>query len=134
MTRVGNRLDVMCLILILSSTKANGHWRRKTANVAITFLIALMIHGGGFVIGSKALIPPFQIGKLVDEGFVVVCPDYRLCPTINVHDGPLADVRDAYSWIQEELPRLVPDVLIDRQRIVAIGYSAGGTLALLLVS
>lgn len=103
----------------------------------LTAIVAIALHGGGFVIGSKDLIPQPQVTKLVqDFGFIVVAPNYRLCPTISIYDGPLADVKDAYNWSQTELPGILSDeenLNVDPRRIVAFGYSAGATLALLLV-
>jgi acetyl esterase/lipase len=75
--------------------------------------------------------------KLTELGFVVVAPNYRLAPTINAFDGPVTDVRDAYTWATSELPVLLEKdagVHVDPERVVVFGHSCGGTLALLTVS
>ncbi|KAH7131738.1 Alpha/Beta hydrolase protein [Dactylonectria estremocensis] len=96
---------------------------------------AIMFHGGGFVIGAKERIPPQHIKMLIELGFIVVVPNYRLAPTISMYEGPFQDSKDAYTWCQTDLPKLLPTGLsVDSQRMVAIGYSAGATLALLLAS
>ncbi|VUC22767.1 unnamed protein product [Clonostachys rosea] len=113
-----------------------------TANVFFIFddkkaskPLAILYHGGAFTVGSKEMIPQTQIQKLVvDWGWIVVAPDYRLCPTISLYEGPITDALDAYNWSILSLP----DILrkegvgnVDTQRVMSGGYSAGGTLALL---
>lgn len=77
-----------------------------------------------------------EIETLVLEfGFVAVVPNYRLCPTVSLYDGPVQDARDCYTWAETKLPGLLrecgPSVVSNK--IVTIGFSAGGTLALLTV-
>ncbi|KAK7708408.1 hypothetical protein SLS57_008989 [Botryosphaeria dothidea] len=95
--------------------------------------IAILFHGGGFAIGSKDTIPESQISALAELGFVTVAANYRLCPHVSLWDGPLADARNVYFWSRKKLPRLLqddPGVTLNADKIVAIGYSAGSTLAL----
>jgi acetyl esterase/lipase len=96
---------------------------------------ALMFHAGGFVLGSTAMIPKTQIAYLVEHGFVVVTPEYRLCPQVSLYDGPVQDAKDVLKWCQEELPALLKerDVHVDGKKIVAMGHSAGGLLAVTAV-
>ncbi|KAI1390570.1 uncharacterized protein F4822DRAFT_436419 [Hypoxylon trugodes] len=97
--------------------------------------VALMIHGGGHVMLSRKDIRPKQTQILLDAGFVPVSVDYRLCPETNLLEGPITDVKDALSWARNTLPSLSrkrPDVHIDGSRVVAVGWSTGGTLALSL--
>jgi acetyl esterase/lipase len=81
------------------------------------------------------MIPEAQKRKLVELGFIVVVPNYRLAPSISLYEGPLQDAKDAYAWCHTELSALLPDgVSVDPTRMVSIGYSAGATLALMMVS
>lgn len=93
-----------------------------------------MFHAGGFVLGTADLIPKNQIAILVESGFVVIAPEYRLCPQVSLYDGPIQDAKDILRWCQTKLPTLLKDVTsveADATRIVAMGHSAGGLLALI---
>ncbi|KAH0533883.1 hypothetical protein FGG08_007497 [Glutinoglossum americanum] len=111
---------------------ADVHWSATPTSSAPPRPIALVLHGGGFVIGSKEMVPAAQIQRLAALGFVVVVPNYRLCPQVSVYDGPVADAQDALAWCRAEVPGLVggEGVVVDGGRVVAMGHSAGGSLAL----
>lgn len=97
---------------------------------------ALYFHGGNFTVGSKELLSQNYVEQLLGLGFVVVSANYRLCPTISVFDGPVTDALDAYGWAQDVLPGLLhkdAGVRVDSSKIVVLGHSAGGLLALLTV-
>ena len=81
---------------------------------------------------SKKAVRPHQIQFLLDKGILPVSFDYRLCPETNLIDGPITDVRDALLWAQQELPAITSsqDYVIDSDRIVVIGWSTGGYLAM----
>jgi acetyl esterase/lipase len=83
---------------------------------------------------SRKAVRITQIRYLLSNGFLPVSIDYRLCPELNIFDGPITDVRDAYSWVQNDLNSILRsyDITIDSNRIAAIGWSTGGHLALSL--
>ena len=91
-----------------------------------------MIHGGGHMTLSRKAIRPLQTAFLLAHNVLPVSIDYRLCPEINLVDGPIADVNDAYSWAQTRLQAIVRSkgVLVDTEKIVVIGWSTGGHLAM----
>lgn len=93
-----------------------------------------MIHGGGHMTLSRKAVRPEQTKFLLSHGILPVSVDYRLCPEVNVIEGPISDVRDAYSWIQRELPEIISKfgISIDTARIVSIGWSTGAHLAMSL--
>ncbi|KAH6639121.1 hypothetical protein C7974DRAFT_449039 [Boeremia exigua] len=94
--------------------------------------IALMIHGGGHMTLSRKAVRPYQTSFLLDNGILPVSIDYRLCPEVNLIDGPIADTLDAYKWITNVLPELSRErgIVVDAERVVVIGWSSGGQLAM----
>ncbi len=81
---------------------------------------------------SKKAIRPFQTFFLLAHNILPVSIDYRLCPEVNLLEGPIADVSDAYAWLQRGLPAALEGsgVSVDVDRIVVIGWSTGGHLAM----
>ncbi|KAF3481903.1 uncharacterized protein GIQ15_04662 [Arthroderma uncinatum] len=97
--------------------------------------VALMIHGGGHVISTRRDIRDDQTQILLNAGFLPVSVDYRLCPEATIHEGAMQDVRDAFCWARKTLPTLSlsrPDIRPDGDRVVAVGWSSGGHLAISL--
>lgn len=97
--------------------------------------IALMIHGGGHVMLSRKDVRPRQVKMLLDYGFLPISIDYRLCPEISIQEGAMVDVADALAWVRSSGsswsvldPRF--GVIPDPRRVVVVGWSTGGTLAL----
>ena len=93
---------------------------------------ALMIHGGGFMTLSKTAIRPHQTQFLLDNGYLPVSIDYRLCPEIDLIAGPMTDVRDALAWVRDKLPAIARarGINVDPTKVVAVGWSTGGHLAM----
>ena len=81
---------------------------------------------------SKKAIRPAQASFLLANSILPISLDYRLCPEINLIDGPITDVRDAYAWAQAELQAVIRSkgITIDTNRTVVIGWSTGGHLAM----
>lgn len=76
-----------------------------------------------------------QTQFLLDNGLLPVSIDYRLCPELNIVDGPMKDVCDALRWAREELPNLplqCPGLQLDGGRVVVVGWSTGGHLPMTL--
>lgn len=94
-----------------------------------------MIHGGGHVMLSRNDVRPKQTEMLLNSGFLPVSIDYRLCPEMTLIDGPMTDVGDALAWIRHVLPKIPlsrPDVRINGEKVVCVGWSTGGHLAMSL--
>ncbi|KAK8108232.1 Methylphloroacetophenone synthase [Apiospora kogelbergensis] len=99
--------------------------------------IALMIHGGSHIIFSRKDIRPAQTRLLLARGFVPVSLDHRLCPEVPLAEGAMADVCSALAWARETLPGLdTPQrprgLQVDGTRVVVVGWSSGGQLAMSL--
>lgn len=97
-----------------------------------------MIHGGGHMTLSKKAVRPAQTSFLLANGILPISLDYRLCPEVNLIDGPMADVRDAYAWAQSPSRTGLQSILhskgsmveVNRAKIMVIGWSTGGHLAM----
>ncbi|EAT86513.1 hypothetical protein SNOG_06682 [Parastagonospora nodorum SN15] len=56
-------------------------------------------------------------------------------PVVTLTEGPMADVADALNWVQKVLPNIRlrrGDIEVDGSRVISVGWSTGGTLALSL--
>jgi acetyl esterase/lipase len=85
----------------------------------------LVIHGGAWRGGARGQLPELN-RYLAARGYVVAAMEYRLAPA---HRAPeqLRDVRDALAFLRGNAAALG----IDPARVVLLGRSAGGQLALL---
>ena len=89
--------------------------------------LAIKIHGGGFVNGSKEHLSAFILQALLESGISVASINYRL-----LSDAPLPaahyDARRALQFIRSKA-----DVWkIDKEKIAAFGGSAGAQLCMWL--
>jgi acetyl esterase/lipase len=94
-----------------------------------------MVHGGGHFLYSRRDMPMKHVRVLLQRGFLPVSVDYRLCPELGLIEGPVTDVCDALQWARETLPFLPlggPAVKVDADRVLALGWSSGGHLAMTL--
>lgn len=101
------------------------------------FSPALLFHGGGHVLFTRKDIHIKHIKTLLERGFLPVSVDYRLCPEVTLAEGPMNDAVDALIWARQALPRLHldrTDIRMDGDRVVAVGWSSGGHLAMTLAS
>ncbi|KAF2151530.1 alpha/beta-hydrolase [Myriangium duriaei CBS 260.36] len=113
------------------SAEALAASRRQQAPVLLIF------HGGGFTVGEASMNNRDQIQDCSDRGWMVLSAEYRLCPGVNVLDGPMTDARDLLNWAQtggleDALRGSGQSVLPDPKRVMAMGTSSGGHLALTL--
>jgi acetyl esterase len=82
------------------------------------------VHGGGFVLGTAAMMDPGNSARAVEQDAVVVSVDYRLAPE-TAFPGAIEDCYTGLCWTAANADRLG----IDPDRIVVLGESAGGGLA-----
>jgi acetyl esterase/lipase len=88
----------------------------------------VLVHGGGFVIGSRRMKPiRFLTAKLVEAGIAVCAIDYRMIFRGGRIDEATTDVRDAFAFWSQRSQTLG----LDPHRISLVGLSAGATLAML---
>jgi acetyl esterase len=84
----------------------------------------LMIHGGGFIIGSVEAEQGGAVKAALSTGAVVVSVEYRLAPE-HPYPAALHDCYSALRFLADEADGLG----IDGQRLAVLGTSAGGGLA-----
>jgi acetyl esterase/lipase len=90
------------------------------------FPAVICIHGGGDTKGDRADLKTV-ISDLAQHGFVAASIDYRLAPQF-VFPSNIEDVKCAVRHVRAK----AGDYRIDPNRIGALGFSAGGRLALML--
>lgn len=83
------------------------------------------VHGGGWTSGTRSEAAHWNTW-LSAQGFVVFDIDYRLAPPERWRDAP-GDVKCAVGWVK----RRASTFGIDPERVVLMGSSSGGHLALL---
>jgi acetyl esterase len=83
----------------------------------------LMIHGGGFIIGSVEAEHGGAVMAAVTTGAVVVSVEYRLAPE-HLYPAAVHDCYSALRFLAEEADELG----VDPGRIAVLGTSAGGGL------
>jgi acetyl esterase/lipase len=87
--------------------------------------VALLFHGGGWVTGSKDEIA-LDVLPYLAMGFAVANVDYRLAREARA-PAAVQDARCALRWVI----RHAPQYGLDSARVVLVGSSAGGHLALM---
>jgi len=97
----------------------SGEW--VSAPGAVSDHVILCLHGGGYTMGSSKATHVNASFLSAASGCRVLCIDYRLAPE---HPFPAAleDTIAAYRWLLDQG--------IAHSRIVLVGFSAGGGLAL----
>ncbi|KAB8203719.1 Alpha/Beta hydrolase protein [Aspergillus parasiticus] len=89
------------------------------SNKNVKYPVLINIHGGAFMLGNSRMVSIPQIEDCLSRGWIVVVPNHRLCPGVNILEGPVEDCRDLLAWIYDE-------------KVMAFGTSSGGFLALSL--
>jgi acetyl esterase/lipase len=91
----------------------------------------VLVHGGGFVLGSRQMKPMrYLAAQLVGAGVSVFTFDYRMIFRGGRLDEATDDVRAACEFWLGKAPQLG----LDAHAASIVGLSAGGTLALLAAS
>jgi acetyl esterase/lipase len=86
---------------------------------------ALVFHAGGWVEGTKETTLESFVVPLVEHGFVVANVEYRLAKSAPA-PAAVEDALQAAKWFRDH----AEEYKVDPARIIALGESAGGQLAL----
>jgi acetyl esterase/lipase len=117
-----NDVAVSTVVYGAQGQKADIHVA-KAASSAARRTAVLLIHGGGWSAGGRGEFRDMA-RRLALQGAVAIAIDYRLVPHARWPEQA-RDVESAVWWVRENADAL----WIDRDRIVAVGGSAGGHLA-----
>lgn len=90
------------------------------------FPAIFVIHGGAWRAGNKKDVGSF-LPELARRGYVAVSPQYRFCPK-EIFPAQVHDVKAAVRWLKSNASKYH----VDPEHIGAVGFSAGGHLALML--
>ncbi|KAJ5895601.1 hypothetical protein N7495_007292 [Penicillium taxi] len=95
------------------------------------------IHGGAFMLGHSRMISMSQVDDCLARGWIVLAPNHRLCPGVNLLEGPMQDIRSLLAWVYEGhldnfLSEQAQPFRADLDNVAAFGTSSGGHLALSL--
>jgi acetyl esterase/lipase len=90
------------------------------------FPAVFIIHGGAWRGGDKAGHRDL-IDRFARAGYVAISPQYRFCPEFTF-PAQVHDVKAAVRWLKAH----AKDYHVDPDRVGAMGFSAGGHLALML--
>ncbi|MEW4566590.1 alpha/beta hydrolase [Tautonia sp. JC769] len=84
------------------------------------------IHGGAWRAGDKGDLRNLLV-EFAEAGYVAISPEYRFCPE-HTFPAQIHDVKAAVRWLRSNAETYG----VDPDRIGAVGFSAGGHLALML--
>ena len=88
--------------------------------------VLFFVHGGSWRTGDRSIY--VALGNyFAERGFAVAIPSYRLMPQ-NPHPAQIEDVAAAFAWVYRNRAGFGGD----KNRIYAVGHSAGGHLVTLL--
>lgn len=86
----------------------------------------LVIHGGAWRGGSKDQMRG-ALSEFAQHGYVAISPQYRFCPK-ETFPAQVHDVKAAVRWLKTNAEKYH----VDPRHVGAVGFSAGGHLALML--
>ncbi|RAQ64772.1 hypothetical protein COH20_012189 [Aspergillus flavus] len=53
------------------------------------------------MLGNSRMVSIPQIEDCLSRGWIVVVPNHRLCPGVNILEGPVEDCRDLLTWVYD---------------------------------
>jgi acetyl esterase/lipase len=122
--------------LVSSCQTVQSHLKTLYVKDKLLTIPVIDIHGGAFMLGHSRMVSLPQVNDCLMRGWIVLVPNHRLCPAVNLLEGPMQDIRDLLAWIHAgHLDKVLPaGYSADLEKIAAFGTSSGGTLALALVT
>ncbi|KAJ5698192.1 hypothetical protein N7462_000197 [Penicillium macrosclerotiorum] len=106
----------------------------STATSPQKYPVVINIHGGAFMLGTSRMVSMPQVNDCLERGWIVLVPNHRLCPGVNLLEGPMQDIRDLLAWVHvghlDTVLEKHGPYQADLDNVAAFGTSSGGTLAL----
>ncbi|CAN8098970.1 unnamed protein product [Discula destructiva] len=108
----------------------------EPSNAGLPVLID--IHGGAWMLGSSKMVNRDQVKDCLNRGWIVLAPNHRLCPQVDLFEGPMQDCRDLLAWVYHGglvkaiAEKTAKQCQVDYDHVFAFGTSSGGTLSLAL--
>jgi acetyl esterase/lipase len=53
------------------------------------------------MLGHSGMVSSDQIDVCLERGWIVLALEHRLCPQVDMLEGPIQDCRDALRWVYE---------------------------------
>ncbi|KAI3393412.1 hypothetical protein diail_4307, partial [Diaporthe ilicicola] len=97
--------------------------------------IVIAVHAGAWIFGSSRLINADQVRDCLSRDWIVLSPQFRLCPQVDILEGPIGDTRACLAWVHSgDLDRELGayGLSADLDRVASYGMSSGGSIALCL--
>ncbi|KAK9323822.1 Alpha/Beta hydrolase protein [Lipomyces orientalis] len=98
--------------------------------------VVVRFHGGYLITGSRLFadwFPSWLVEYALLHSAIIVAPDYRLIPESTGADIN-ADVADFWTWVHRDLPSFLyslgSGISVDTEKVLVVGESAGGYLAI----
>ncbi|MBM7561428.1 alpha/beta hydrolase [Fusibacter tunisiensis] len=92
--------------------------------------VIIYFHGGGLIFGNRREMTDEQVRFFIESGYNVISVDYRLAPETKLVEI-VNDLKDAIDFIKTFDGFMVK---LDMSKLIYMGRSAGGYLALLLAT
>lgn len=79
------------------------------------------------MLGNSKMVNQDQIDDCLSRKWIVLAPNHRLCPQVNLLEGPMQDCRDLLAWIyQGKLQELIATCIkkphkVDLDHVFAFG-------------
>lgn len=121
-SKISIKKDLMYTTIDGIDLKADVYAPKKGKN----HLAVLLVHGGGWISGSKEN-QKFMAQHLAENGYVAVVANYRLS-TEAQFPAAVYDLKSALAWMRKN----ASDFKINSHKIAVLGTSAGAQLATLV--
>ncbi|KAL3248816.1 hypothetical protein ABHI18_011872 [Aspergillus niger] len=117
--------------VFIPSFKAYERTAQESPLIPTEVPVIYVVHGGGWLMGHPIMNPKAQVEDSLERGWIVLAPDHRLCPQVDILEGPMGDIRSFHSWVHAgHLDAVLKErgipLAVDKRKIIATGSASGG--------